>query len=202
MKSKKGSVIIGIVIIVLVVLLSVTSYYLFFAKTTCTDSDKGKDYMVKGTAYGLLPRSDEEFEIYVDECLTKNADGDNLKETFCNEDKRVEFEFYKCPRGCTDGACRLNEKVSCVDSDGGRNYEMQGSIIDDIHEMYPSDYCISAKTIEEAKLVGGHDVEESPILAERYCRNDINYDPNGNGNHKTEFYECPGICRHGECVPS
>jgi len=203
--DKKGGVGIVILVIVIIIGLGVGSYFLFFNKSepTCTDSDDGKNYTIKGTAFGIKLGTIDEEVIYEDVCLEDNADGDNLQESFCviDEDKKekVSFEFYNCLKGCKDGVCRESEKVSCSDSDGGKDYSIKGNMVDDIHGNYPSDYCIDSASVEDAEMYGGSEVSESQILFEHYC-DEINQDPNGPSNFKWEYYECPNGCKDGACV--
>jgi hypothetical protein len=199
--EKRGSAVLWIVIIILILAIAVGSYFIFFNKSdpTCTDTDEGKNYTIKGTAYGIMIGTSEEQEIIEDECITGNEDGNNLKESFCTEEGELSFEFHYCANGCVDGACRQDEMIACLDTDGGKDYYIKGSITDDVHGNYPSDYCHSAKTIEEAEEFGGHDVLESDILFEHYC-DEINQDPNGPSNFKWELYECPNGCRDGACI--
>ena len=200
MESKRGSAILWIIIVILILVVAIGSYFMFFqAEPTCTDSDGGRNYTMKGTAYGIKAGTSENQEIYEDECITGNEDGNNLKESFCTEDGELSFEFHFCPNGCVDGKCREGQMIACSDSDGGKDYSVKGTITDDVHGSYPSDYCISAETVEEAEEFGGHDVPESNILFEHYC-DEINQDPNGPSNFKWEYYECPNGCRDGACI--
>ncbi len=75
---------------------------------SCTDSDSGKNYYVKGSTRGY---SNAPAELVVwEDCCRRISDGKcvsestQLKETFC-EDKWVVHESYNCPNGCKDGAC-------------------------------------------------------------------------------------------------
>jgi hypothetical protein len=73
---------------------------------TCVDGDGGKNYYVKGT----VSASDESG---ADECCTSLGEGGNscpgngdiLKEWYCDSTTLGEDEFYKCPFGCSNGAC-------------------------------------------------------------------------------------------------
>ena len=67
------------------------------ASTSCTDTDGGKDYFVKGTTTGLSGNN----------IISTNTDycsGDNLVEWFCSGKYRTNTN-YTCPLGCSDGAC-------------------------------------------------------------------------------------------------
>ena len=64
------------------------------ATPTCTDSDGGLNYYVKGTT----TFEDDEGE---DNCLS----GDTLNELYCTADKGGAGQSYTCPNGCFDGAC-------------------------------------------------------------------------------------------------
>jgi len=66
--------------------------------TTCTDSDNGKNYNVRGTAAGLNSSSQQV-------SITDSCSGSVLTESFCRADNRVALETYTCANGCSDGAC-------------------------------------------------------------------------------------------------
>ncbi len=84
-------------------------------QTDCQDTD-GRNYSVRGSTFakkfrdftGEIQASEDivEFEEWCCvHCLTApSAEGPYLHERWC-EDDIAEFEFYKCPYGCSDGAC-------------------------------------------------------------------------------------------------
>lgn len=68
---------------------------------TCTDSDGGKDYGIKGIA-----KTSNEKELVTFEALTDVCDGTTLKEGYCYSDvPEADYDYYECPYGCSDGAC-------------------------------------------------------------------------------------------------
>lgn len=66
-------------------------------KITCTDSDGGIKYDVKGYAIS-------EGYTHYDKCS-----GSILEEAYCEDigggEQAVSFDFYLCPNGCSDGKC-------------------------------------------------------------------------------------------------
>jgi hypothetical protein len=88
---------------------------------TCTDSDGGKIYSVKGQTSAPFYYPDKIWGVQVvdDVCI----DSFYLQEQTCNENGDHEPISYKCPGACEDGAC------VCSDSDGGKNYEEKGLVI-------------------------------------------------------------------------
>ncbi len=72
-------------------------------KPTCTDTDKGKAYDIKGTV--TITNSSGTFN-YQDTCVTSSK----LKEFYCNN-VQAAFVSYSCPNGCLDGKCKIQEKV-------------------------------------------------------------------------------------------
>ncbi len=84
---------------------------------------------------------------------------------------------------CVDGAC-VNTTVAtstatCTDSDGGKNYNVQGEVVfkNGPNEGYnATDSCL---------------VENGPAMTEQYCENNIG---------KTENVTCPNGCKNGTCV--
>ncbi len=74
---------------------------------TCTDSDGGIKYYVKGeTSDGTTTKTDS-----CDVLIGKVA------EYYCNADNVIVSKSYICPYGCSNGAC-LQETVACTETDG------------------------------------------------------------------------------------
>jgi hypothetical protein len=73
---------------------------------TCTDSDGGLNYYVKGTVNSSIGNIVE-----TDRCITSEGSGYNLEERFCNSDINngqiglASTQLYNCLYGCSDGAC-------------------------------------------------------------------------------------------------
>jgi hypothetical protein len=83
--------------------------------TTCTDSDGGKNYFIKGY---LNNQAGVNFEDY---CLDSNS----LIERHCLSDDPNSFtEQYNCSNGCSDGAC-LPDKKSEPTSNPEFNYSSE-----------------------------------------------------------------------------
>ncbi len=73
---------------------------------TCTDSDGGKNYEVKGSVT-------DQYGTYTDTCL----DPIKLVEYYCSSTGTAAKEVYVCPYGCKDGACipsAVKEQVKCI----------------------------------------------------------------------------------------
>ena len=75
------------------------------AEATCTDSDGGKDYYVRGV---VSPKCVASCGAWIDSC----KDNETLIEYFCKYDySRDEYDFntnfeeYHCPGGCENGRC-------------------------------------------------------------------------------------------------
>jgi hypothetical protein len=108
-------------------------------QTSCTDSDGGINYNVKGSCYDSTQK-----KTYVDYC-DEEAGGTKkggLEEAGCQYvapgggspeiagNTVCVYNSYTCPNGCKDGAC-IKEPVitsGCTDSDGGKNYAVKGTI--------------------------------------------------------------------------
>ena len=86
---------------------------------TCIDSDGGSDYYVAGTTkIGDLNRSDF--------CW---GDSRNLTEWYCAAPNKLAERYYNCPYGCPffAYACK-QQNDACVDTDGGKDYTVKGSV--------------------------------------------------------------------------
>ena len=73
---------------------------------SCTDSDNGENYYLKGAATGTSANDGST------KTLTDYCDGNTLKEAFCSFSTFVGWKEYSCPNGCEDGACVKSDKSS------------------------------------------------------------------------------------------
>ncbi len=154
----------------------------------CDDSDGGKDYNVKGRVTASSPTSSTDV---TDLC----SDSTKVVEYFCTN-LQQSGETYTCPNGCSNGACvsssatttttanqttntattsNQTTSVSCADSDGGKNYNVQGRTtatsgdITDITEVCSGKYVIE------------HSCASTGLIA-------------------SEYYLCANGCSNGACV--
>ena len=67
---------------------------------TCTDSDGGKNYYVKGVAESNAP-APYYYSMVIDYC----ANTELLQEVFCGFDGIINISGYECPNGCLEGVC-------------------------------------------------------------------------------------------------
>src|SRR3989338_6366655 len=95
---------------------------------SCTDSDWGLNYYVKGESNGVdasIPSITN--YSYEDRCSTSPNER-VLMEASCDRQFVVTTAFT-CTNGCQDGTC-LNQTIppqlTCTDSDGGLNYYVKG----------------------------------------------------------------------------
>ncbi|MDD5193538.1 MAG: LamG domain-containing protein [Candidatus Nanoarchaeia archaeon] len=80
------------------------------SEPTCTDSDGGQDYYVKGTvSYGNWSKTDR-CGLYDD---NPSNDSTDLNEFYCRSDGEPVEEVYKCPNGCSDGKCLTPQPEVC-----------------------------------------------------------------------------------------
>ncbi|MBR9676262.1 hypothetical protein GOV05_04595 [Candidatus Woesearchaeota archaeon] len=86
--------------------------------STCTDTDDGKNFYVKGK----LTWPAQNFVIE-DRC----SEG-KLAEYVCTDDAYQRI-YHSCSYGCSDGACLEEPQTSCVDTDEGDDYYEYGKVI-------------------------------------------------------------------------
>jgi hypothetical protein len=145
---------------------------IYLPQRKCTDSDGGKNYIVKGTI------NSTNLGVKTDAC----NDTQNLTEYYCNNSvaylgKRID---YKCPNGCSIGACKPS---ACTDSDGGQNFYVAGQIISS-NLGTKTDVC-----------------KNTTHLIEYLCYTDP-LKPDSKdvfGNSRT--YKCPNGCANRACKP-
>jgi len=86
---------------------------------TCTDSDGGKNYYVRGSTEGKNPVDEAWNDIEEDACLDNN-----LVEWYCNPETK-DNEVYTCPNGCVYGAC-IDEDRNILFEGKKRIYALNG----------------------------------------------------------------------------
>lgn len=175
------------------------------SNVTCTDSDGGKDYYVKGCINnGVCDTCGLRSDVPVDggydlteREYCKDEDNCVLFEVFCIESDTTYGSYgsedYRCPNGCENGACINVTGDKCFDSDGGINYYVKGYVT---YEGYVQNGELVKEYDKCAKDAGGNDV-----LQERYCVGDgigmIDY-PCRYGCVDGACLEA-GICGNGVC---
>lgn len=108
-------------------------------QSTCTDSDGGVNYYVKGEV-------EKSGVIQTDHC-----DLGTLTEFSCDENWLVDKKYYACPQGCEDGAC--------VSIEGERQIECQNGCLKDstclpIGYRFKDEFCDVDSNFKEQKLEG------------------------------------------------
>jgi len=148
-------------------------------KPDCKDSDGGVNYYVKGTTSGYeLPGH------YMPITFTDTCNENILTEYKCGDDEVVLNVKFNCKNGCSNGACIPNEFVDCIDSDGGKNYFLKGTISgerSDGTDITDTDICYNHIPIIYNKK-----------LREYYCTE--------SGAVEDSVIKCSYKCRAGECV--
>ncbi len=130
--------------------------------SVCYETDEGKNYDVAGQVVGVMDEGEN-----FDSCVSDIE----LRETFCNGIVGTS-EIYTCPDICRNGACVAK---SCLDSDGGKVYNIKGEITGYMADDSPNyDYCVD----------GGD-------LYEVFCLDSLGYH---------ELYGCSGMCQDGKCI--
>ncbi|MFH0837320.1 MAG: hypothetical protein V1870_04275 [Candidatus Aenigmatarchaeota archaeon] len=154
----------------------------------CKDSDGGKNYVVAGNT--TIHYSDDVWYGATDKCENNIT----LLEASCPSSGSEDvYERYNCPNGCRDGACinttpLVNITQNCVDSDGGWNLNVAGSVSMTGLGIVCSDRC---GTNQELINSGGKD-----SLFECFCGNKTGF----GGGQGSGWVGCPNGCRDGACV--
>ncbi|MEM3399272.1 MAG: thrombospondin type 3 repeat-containing protein [Candidatus Micrarchaeia archaeon] len=126
----------------------------------CIDSDEGLNQFEAGHASGGL----------TDYCLTN----DFVNEYYCDEENQVSNTSIHCDYGCREGAC------ICVDSDGGRNYAVAGTV-----NLRFDDYCSGSPPRD---------------LTEYYIEIRRGFGTPYSCSVLHETYRCEGRCEGGRCM--
>ena len=146
--------------------------------------------------------------------IGKADEGQSLWESFCRDGKSISFH-YICPYGCKDGACIRESEVGpgvsplkqlCIDSDGGKEYYVKGTVSDENAWNY-DDFCVE-QVLNDAGIVMTYsatpedscEAGDSCYVREGFCKDE---DPSALWSYRTirfGFGKCPYGCREGACV--
>ncbi len=178
---------------------------------TCTDSDGGKNYYVKGTATaGSQSLSDH--------CNDKYS----LTEKFCSGNE-IKWETYNCPHGCSEGACMLNASINttCIKKEdkcclGDKCVSSSVTCSKGYIPIFEgcNEQCVPKKGCKPSHCtdsdgganyytfgyinssIGGYSPDkcaDDKTLIEQYCSNEYPADIS---------FKCPNGCKEGVCVSS
>ncbi len=79
-------------------------------ETTCTDSDGGTNYNLRGNVHGLeAPNISNDWTDY---CGFADEEQGMLVEYTCDENDYGKKNLYECPNGCYYGACISNKTIT------------------------------------------------------------------------------------------
>lgn len=152
------------------------SFFAIGKSEYCYDDDGGMNYYTQGRV--TLKNSTK----FIDLCDNSTT----LKEVYCNPscdsttptEKCYVMKSFTCPTGyiCNNGACK---KISCTDSDGGKNYSVNGTV---------SGFYYTGLEYNKSDVCGGLD-----FVNEYFCEGDVS---------NVEQHVCPenSTCKNGACV--
>ncbi len=162
--------------------------------STCTDTDAGINLYKKGSIKGS---EDGIPFVREDKCSVIPYGETILEENYCFIDN---FDIFhekgdgallqiKCTKGCSEGRCLGEERTPppCIDSDGGKNYNLKGQI-------------------KGPKSPGKEEDLFTPILYKDFCTSKLE---NGRAEYScqdglvtSQTYACPQGCKEGQCITS
>jgi hypothetical protein len=154
--------------------ISPENYYNCFEECgalTCTETDDGIDYEVKGTVTDIYGR------VNTDSC----ASNTRLMEYWCMEGYGSSgWRYYDCGIGgsCVDGACIIDTSDFCYDTDYGVYSSRPGEVKGYFNEEYyeTRDYCVDETHLKEYYCEGDI-AEEEDIECTAGCMHGMcNYD--------------------------
>lgn len=179
--------------------------------SSCSDSDGGENYYVKGKTNGIAeynnqPINGEDF------CWPKDQypDGEYIAEWFCKKSSDgKEYAVYlttKCPNGCENGVCKsivttpiptlspTPTTSPCLDSDGGQNIYKKGIAQSLTSGTSQEDCCAISDSNNPrpscTKFINGKD--EGNSVWEGIC--------DSGGRTIGYLYVCPNGCLNGVCL--
>jgi len=168
---------------------------------TCTDSDDGKDYYVKGTV--SYPGGGSNTDL----CIKKNSDGSwgetayeapYVVEYSCPSDTNYGKDHYLCPNGCQDGACLLGANATtCTDSDGGIKIYSKGKTISSINGEF-KDECLTDSEVAAGTVKPSTCTSDYCFVTEFFCS--TNRAPGNYNLAIGQVSPCPNGCQDGACL--
>jgi len=192
---------------------------------TCTDSDGGLNYYVKGNTSGISPADNRSYE-GEDVCGSQNntyASQGQLVEHYCDGIYHTNT-IYTCPKGCQDGAC-INStacvpNIQCtIQPTTCPANGTQTKTCTDVNkcglESFAPDATIITCTpgkcsgcMNESKCVpyGYRMIREGQpsycdVISGEFKAQQPRLDANGNSTNCQNNYECESnVCSSGECV--
>ena len=145
------------------------------SEPVCTDSDRGRNYEEQGTTSST---EGGESNVQTDSCFNEGL----LREYYCQSSGRTGLDFHTCEYGCTDGICNPEPEaptlLSCEDSDGGMDYDTEGTV---------------TQTYSEGPGIVRRDSCIGTFVQELFCRSD-----NTAGQ---QLHNCEYGCTDGACTP-
>jgi len=183
--------------LIIFLILASISNFVIAPETTCTDSDGGKNYYVKGTTTNPPP---EYTSSWTDKCITSVT----LQEGTCTEDLGVHT--YECPNGCLEGACipACTTNEECPPENEGEHYCKNSELRCIIKTSYS---CIENECVVSGagELCGTcpNGCLEGACLEKPGCTNDEEC-PSSMEYYCSGSYSCTRMktyaCMEGECV--
>jgi|GEM_PF-2074864 len=178
----KRYLMVGIVLTSLICAIGIAIPY---SETTCTDSDGGKNYYVKGKGTGLYSNSKDkgwifgenpnkassrydsslDYSTYYDHCLDSET-SNQLNEAYCDENGLLQSFGYNCPNGCEDGACiERDETPDCGDINCDGNVDSDDVTLLLNYVGYPGKYTICSEWAADVTCDGVIDVGDVGLLS-------------------------------------
>ncbi len=168
--------------------------------STCTDSDGGLNYLVKGNVIVTVSYSNSGgSSLASDECIVGGDHDGWLRELTCNANNASQMNDYLCPNGCSNGACANTttpvQNATCTDSDGGLNYWVKGNTTFNYLGAGPestySDRCMIVSNADS--MISNYSCSGSNCQVDEYGCNSEN-------NLVVSEYACSNGCVNGACV--
>ncbi len=157
--------------------------------TSCSDSDGGRDYYVKGHTVDL---TNDYWDVCERDSSASSSSTSLILYEYSCRDGRFSSESYYCYNGCSNGHC-LKPSVSpvptpqpCTDSDGGMDYRVRGTVtgreIGGSATVTKTDYCQHNAAVVEF------------FCTPRSTEGGVVYEVNN------AIHDCTSSCVEGACV--
>ncbi len=112
---------------------------------SCTDSDGGKDVLIRGTT--IQDYIGQQPDEYIDTCISTSV----VKEYYCLGTIAKSQDMGKSGHHCVNGRF----KPDCKDTDGGKNYDSKGTVTSENGKTY-TDFCVTDEQVKEYYCSGNN----------------------------------------------
>jgi hypothetical protein len=165
------------------------------AAISCADSDGGQNYAVAGVASGPYGNYRGRGGSFKDTCVSTTT----LREFYCTVGIKnyILAKDFQCQYGCLNGACQAAPAPACSDSDGGKVYNLKGTVLGNYANgtsYFAIDQCAKINASSSRDIVN-ECAGAGCVLQEASCLSGTS-----TIGHQVTDFNCSFGCKDGACL--